>query len=514
MLLMIAFSCRQPVIKPGLLHPQQLNSQVFTIHTDNDTTLNTASGAIIKIAKGTLVNSNNTNSVTLEIKEAYTMEQILRAGLVTKSNGQPLSSGGMIYINAGEGQSVRITQAISISIPTPYVNNKMQLFKGDTGSGKVNWTDPVSLPPDTQNTILAAGNQLFAGKCATCHAIGKDLTGPDLAHILSRTPDKNVLYDFTRNPALATHDHVYYCCLLRKFNGVVMTGFPELTDTTLNALYSYIENESKVRNLPDNNMRGCIDSCTTYVRLKDKLTREKNDLSAQKIDMIVREIVETTQPVQSNTPVSPQVPVSSTPPEKLKVTPNNNQSLYYQFTIQSFGWYNIDILLKDTDAPESILKVRITGEFKENISLWLAIPASKVFLQGGLLNNQSGEYGFDATDGTIPLPQRVGAYILAMGEYEDKIVFAKKEFITKSSQQFDLSPSVTTREKFNNIVKNLPNSEGLNISAKKTENADTLRKIIKELNDVEKLKPRDCDCDCILTDMEGSRMVLKDTIEP
>ncbi|MFT3705603.1 MAG: cytochrome c [Agriterribacter sp.] len=502
-LLVIAFGCRQPQSqKPGLLNQQQLATQLFTITTDSDTTINTSGGAIIKIAKGTLINSDNTNKVAIEIKEAFSMEEIIRAGLATQSNGQPLSSGGMIYINAQGGQTIKISKPIAVSIPTPFINNKMQLFKGDTSdNGKINWVEPANLPADTQNTILSNGQQLFANHCASCHAIGKDLTGPDLAHIVERTNNKKLLYAFTRNPALVMHDVAYYRCLKNRFNGVMMTRFPDLSDTVLDNLYSYIENESKALRLPipQQYTRACMGSCLTYVLLKDKLTQEKNELTKAKIDMIIRDIIDTNPPAPSEpVPTIPSIPAG--PPAKEKVKPSNNQSLYYQFTIQTFGWYNIDMLLKDPSTTESSLIVRIRGEYKQNISIWLAVPDFKALLHGGLLANKTDEYGFDNADGTIPLPKNTRAYILALGEYEDKIVFAKKEFFTTSSQQFELSPSIISLQDFNNTMKTLPGSETMNISVNNSKNADTLRKVIKELKDVEKLKPQNCDCDCLMSD--------------
>ena len=88
-----------------LSKPDDIVADEYVINIDKDTTLETKNGALLKIPKGSLATDKG-NTVILEIKEAYSMEQMILAGLTTQSDGQPLSSGGMIYINAKGGQNV------------------------------------------------------------------------------------------------------------------------------------------------------------------------------------------------------------------------------------------------------------------------------------------------------------------------------------------------------------------------------------------------------------------------
>src|SRR5688500_702252 len=117
------------------LNRDSIPSQFITIDNSKDETFTTANGAIIKIEKG----SFSKNNVKLEIREAYSIEQMVLAGLTTESNGKPLSSGGMIYINATD-EDVSINKPINISIPANYYDNRMQVFKGEEIDGKINWT--------------------------------------------------------------------------------------------------------------------------------------------------------------------------------------------------------------------------------------------------------------------------------------------------------------------------------------------------------------------------------------
>jgi mono/diheme cytochrome c family protein len=476
----------------SLLKKSNLLTQFFTVNTNKDTVLLTANGALISIPAGALSNGGS-STAQLEIKEAYSMEQIIMAGLTTQSNGQPLSSGGMIYISAASGQSLKITKAIAVKIPTPSIDNKMQLFKGDTdANGNINWVRPDNLPANAQAEAFDNGKMLFMNNCAACHYIGKDGTGPDLAHINIRTPDKKLLYEYTRNNvAVMLHSNSefpYYRCLLANRNKTAMNLFPDLTDKMLDDLYGYIENQSSIRHLPvpKDEVQPCIDSCETYRSLKYQLEEQKGKLSQEKIKMVVENVVAA---IASADTVGPPV----------KVSPSNNESLYYQFNVEAFGWYNIDILLKDANAVESSLMIRLTGTFKQNINVYLLIPSAKVYEPGGLLDDKEDVYGFYKTDGSIWLPQNLRAYIIAFGEFEDKIIFSKKEFYTSTGLDAEMELSVVSKDFFKASMKDL-NLSNIQFSVKDTKNADTLRKIIKELKDVEKIKPKNCDCSCLGTE--------------
>ena len=188
-----------------LLSPGKLPAQTFVIDITRDTVLTTQKGALIRIPKGALKADNKT--VKLEVKEAYSMADIIKGGLTTTSNGKPLRSGGMIYINPVGDSKVTITQPISIATPTSFLDSNMQLFKGDVQSDStINWTDHSPLPETPQLKALMAGRRIFNDNCASCHSVNKDLTGPALAGAMQRLlpvhhGDKKGIYAFVRNPA-------------------------------------------------------------------------------------------------------------------------------------------------------------------------------------------------------------------------------------------------------------------------------------------------------------------------
>jgi mono/diheme cytochrome c family protein len=277
--------------KENTLNTAALPTQVVTIDPSKDTTLQTRRGAIIRIPKDAL-QVDGKSTVQLEIKEAYDITEMVMGGPVTQSDGEPLSSGGMIYINAVGENTVRITKPISVALPTPFLDDKMQLYKGDVnGDGTINWKDPKPLPDNPQLKGLQAGRAIFINNCATCHGIDKDITGPALAHILKRSSwmfgfpgnegdqyPHNLLYEFTRNSQEILADkYDYFNCLFNRYHKALMPSYPNLTDQDLNNLYAYIENESEAKNLPipDNGILKCADSCRIYNETKANLEQIK-----------------------------------------------------------------------------------------------------------------------------------------------------------------------------------------------------------------------------------------------
>jgi hypothetical protein len=269
-------------------------------------------------------------------------------------------------------------------------------------------------------------------------------------------------------------------------------------------IYKYIQNESDRLNLPlpgKGDLKNCIDSCVIYNERIGSLKKQKQ-LSEKERHELVKEnglMVDDT----SRRPVV--IPPFMSPPDfDKKVSPQNFEAEYYQFTIESFGWFNIDILLKDVDGvEESDLFVRIIGEYRQKVEVYLIIPSTKVYGEGGLTGKKEDEYAFFYKTGKIPLPQNAKAYILAMTETKTNVAFALKEFTTTRQQQFEISLQQATMDEFNSTIQKIGLDE-LKIKVSESKNANEIRKTDLKLEEIEKeikkadgLKPKGCDCDCL-----------------
>lgn len=532
----IGFNCSNKVPISKLFNNDNLPTTVLTIDTQKDTLIQTPRGTLIKIPAGAITTQKG-SEVKLELKEAFSIREMVNGGLFTQSNGEALSSGGMFYINAAAGQEVTITQKIKIAIPTAFTETKMQLYKGEIkDNGSVNWTNPVPLSNNGIVESLDTGRVLFAQKCASCHNIGKALTGPDLAHLSKRFPigEQNDRYYFhlldQPRPATtdSTHDYlpdfdhaydIYKCNLIRNFSTVGIK-FPDLDGKTYLSIIKYIQNESDKRNLPlppQNILKNCADSCEAYKAKANKLQNLKTISEAER-EKYIKENGTLTEIINSNQNVPENItttPVFSDFDEM--VSPENFSATYYQFSIETFGWYNIDVLLKDIDGvKESSLFASITGEWRERVEIYLIIPERKIFVQGGKADNIPDAYAFLYKNGTINLPQNARAYILAVSEANDKIAFGLKEFTTTTQQQIDISLTQSSKKSLNTAL-NILNSSDFKVNVSNAKNAAEIKvadakieSINRQLNALDKEKPVNCDCNCGVSPAEQPAVIQID----
>ncbi len=99
----------------------------------------------------------------------------------------------------------------------------------------------------TVNTVSAQdGKALFTTNCASCHQVHKPSTGPALAGVEDRWPNKANLYSWIRNSAafLKTGDK-YANDLYNQWNKTAMNQFPSLTDEEIGAIITYINSVPK-----------------------------------------------------------------------------------------------------------------------------------------------------------------------------------------------------------------------------------------------------------------------------
>ncbi|WP_231565580.1 energy transducer TonB [Psychroserpens sp. Hel_I_66] len=121
--------------------------QTISFNTQNDTTIICKEGTVLKISKGSFVNSKTGKTIngTIELKvtEYYKLSDILLANLSTVSNGKQLETGGMLFIEAKQGGTdlnLKDDKPIEISFPTKNKKKGMQLFNGEWEDENINWT--------------------------------------------------------------------------------------------------------------------------------------------------------------------------------------------------------------------------------------------------------------------------------------------------------------------------------------------------------------------------------------
>jgi mono/diheme cytochrome c family protein len=101
----------------------------------------------------------------------------------------------------------------------------------------------ITLSSSIGNQLNAQdGKSLFSQNCASCHAVNKKLTGPALAGVEDRWPDKKNLYAWIKNnQAFLKTGDAYANKLYNEYNKTAMNLFPALSDKDIDAILAYIK---------------------------------------------------------------------------------------------------------------------------------------------------------------------------------------------------------------------------------------------------------------------------------
>ncbi|HEU4469475.1 MAG TPA: cytochrome c [Flavisolibacter sp.] len=493
---LILAACQGNKASLAFLSTDSLPLQTVLVRNDRDTSWTTANGAIIRIEK----ESFSAKEVRLNIREAFTMEQMILAGLTTESDGKTLSSGGMFYL-APEDEKVRLNKTIRISIPTPFVDEGMQLYKGEEKADGINWTAPEPLSPDSQPSYLDRGKLSFLSNCASCHALDKVLTGPALLGVEQRGPwrDRKELLAFTRDPA-GYIKRSTYACQLQKQYGSIMPG-SLLSDEEIFSIYDYIRNEDGKRGILPEGSQGELDACLDSCAIFDSIRNEVSRLADERNGLIEGNRARVDYQRLANSQATGGAAGSATAP----VAGNNagpvvegQRGIYYEIDIKSFGWANIDRLIVEGAGGSVRLSVTIDESLATDFNVFIAVPQYRVFDQGSRLNDGKS-YGFFNEDGTLPLPVGTKVFVFALSEAQDKLVLGYQEFIAGKEQTITLRPSLVTKNEFNDIVSSF-SLDAISIEAKDSKNAaairETANKIAEKEAKMETYRPKNCDCQC------------------
>jgi hypothetical protein len=422
----------------SFLTTDNIRTQTFSIDPLKENRIVGARGGIFIIPAGAF---EGTGSVTIELKEVYAPIEILAAGLTTESNGQLLESGGMFYMNAKrEGKELELKKEINGSIPSNYINDSMKLFKGEVEEvGNVNWVDPVPIQTDTtpNTNCIETGKRLFLTNCASCHAVNTRLTGPAIAGADSKVP-RQLYYDFIHNPAKTAMKSSYYSHLIAEYEGIIMTGFPGLSNKDIDCIIEYTNsgvNGPTLLTQPCGFDTIFIDEDFEMVR-RNAFARRNND-SEPLIEMQNDKLLET----DTITPIIQE---------------------RYSFEINTFGWYNIDIFIKEMEGIDDVT-LSATTDFsdKELIDITLYLPDKRVF-GSGYYNSKLARFTFGTDETKTPLFIGDLAIIFSLARKDNQIFYNVQEFRVTKSQSLKISMQETTEEKLQEAFEKI-NLDNINL---------------------------------------------------
>jgi mono/diheme cytochrome c family protein len=86
------------------------------------------------------------------------------------------------------------------------------------------------------------GQDIFMRKCASCHALLKNMTGPSLKSAISNEQwsDRKKLYAWIRDPVSFMKNDAYTQRLKKEY-GSMMAAFPTITDEEIEAIVEFIK---------------------------------------------------------------------------------------------------------------------------------------------------------------------------------------------------------------------------------------------------------------------------------
>ena len=197
--------------------------EYYTINSTRDTVIEGRQGTKITIPKLTFCdkNENIVSEIKIELREFYKLSDMLFSKLTTISNGKIIETGGMVYLNATNGnKKLEIVKGknITIEFKTSY-NNEMKIFSGAPDSlGNINWVrqnverldaelprvDTIPYSPNLHNILTS--NTLGWINC------DKFLSLPETTDIYVKNPD-------------GIDTNVFCGLILKKYNSIIPSTF-------------------------------------------------------------------------------------------------------------------------------------------------------------------------------------------------------------------------------------------------------------------------------------------------
>lgn len=461
-------------VKQPLLNQTNLAGNSIKLKSNLAYNFKTPKGAVIKIAANSFDAPEN-ELIDFEIKEAYSMQDILKTGLVTESNGQLLRSGGMIYLNATvNNKKIDLLKPLNVSIPSDVFDDKMKVFKGEIKQDStINWVDPRSLDSGRVARQMAIGGQLFKANCADCHKPSNDFTGPALGGCRQRGTDADWAFRFTNNTNSMLERDTYARSLWAKY-GSRMTQF-NLKYKELEAIFDYCDNEADLNPRAEPNTmpiemppvnRDTTKGLGTFI---NPCGLDTVYIPTPSDEIEVLPLVDTVPIILNSEDLTPRLSdASSTEGYRKGFNEPNPTKGMYDFTIKTLGWYNIDAYVAGYDESTYVeVNVELQMQDDADMNVYLFYPSKKMLSVGTAIGKHS--FNFDKVDGKIPLFLNDSVIVLAFGSKGDKTYYGATTFIAKEKQTINLPIKPVGAEELQKFIeKNKIN--GITIDVNKKEN--------------------------------------------
>ncbi|HYV92706.1 MAG TPA: hypothetical protein VE978_13000 [Chitinophagales bacterium] len=429
---------------------RQVGAEVQNTEIDpaKDNTIVGKQGTTIYISANSLIDEQGQpikSRTTIQLKENYSIADIVSSNLQTIHNSEILQSQGMIYLLAttSDGSAVKIDKSKPIRIEFPFSGNfgDAKFFRGTRDDiGNINWTTVEG--PDKK--LVPFPIKMIAsrpyGECSKDFGITKDPEiWKDTMTKYYRTYDEITKYE---NTLLATREfkaRYYSYCM------------PELTKI-------YIDNLDK-------NMWE-VDELVVQHFIKDSTERVDFEIGyrppgvnggarTKEQDAAYEWLVNTAKEsghqmiiifkafaAQKLTKIDETRKVDTSEVKDF-------DKAFIAYETVSFGWINCDIFYKDPKAEKIKLLVQ-TNETPSIVNI--IFKDRKIVLDG--IEDGTNKFRFTKDhEGYNKLPKGDTAIILAIGYRDNKITFASKEIIIGQNETENLDLKEITGSELKILLK-------------------------------------------------------------
>ena len=243
--------------------PIHSRTESFTVACNQSITLQLSNGDNLVIDEKTFVCEGD-NSFELIVNTVKSKKEMILSGLQTvDSDNQILESAGMIQIDFPENIKINNDNPVIYKAKSDYYDPNMKSYALDSETNKWTLTNN-ELEVEGIDEILL-GESLYNTQCSQCHSkkLDQDMTGPALAHV-TKFRSMDWLVEFTKNSqAMIAKGDILAINLWNKWKPTIITAYPNYESSEIVSIYKFIENESKIQNIP-------IDS-TQYISQYDTL---------------------------------------------------------------------------------------------------------------------------------------------------------------------------------------------------------------------------------------------------
>ena len=264
----------------------------FFIWEGLDTIVLSKSGVLLSMPESNFLLNGKPyrGKAIIQWQEALDGPTIVKSGLSTLADSNLLETQGMFSFRAHtpDGKLLDINPKTGVYVQIPVEEHKegMQLYDGVKNEhGIVNWVNPeplmkIPVPVDMSKldfypvgyedslnvmklrkdklfrdslylametgfvSSISLGEKIFDSKCATCHKIGANTTGPDFTNVrnkwLQAGETKEMLYTFVRDQSIAQAKSDY-ARKAAQWSPTRPINFPELTNCEIESIFNYVD---------------------------------------------------------------------------------------------------------------------------------------------------------------------------------------------------------------------------------------------------------------------------------